>query len=313
MEILFGPDIWRVQQPNHPLIQGVLWEGDVMMLLGTEKAGKSILGLQMAFCLTTGTPFLDKYTIPHPVPVLYIQTEGKENEMVEERMRHMANTIDLEETRFARLFYHFLPLDSHATILRLLDAIKQLPEPPRVIFVDSLYTSMMGDLNENQPVRQFITTVSHLMRELSTSLVLIHHETKEQWMEGRLVDRGDRASYGSVFLRAWVSHILYLKKHKDKSRTLSCDTQRSGKVLEQEELILIEPDPLCFQIKGDYAPYIELTLHHLSKAQGLTRGELQERTGLSMGALEKGLRQLLLTNKVTKSVGYPRTYHVRKV
>ena len=311
LEILTGEEIWRVSHPNHPLIEGVLWEGDVVMLLGSEKAGKSILGLQMAFSLTTATPFLDKYQIPAPVPVLYIQTEGKENEMVEERMRHMANTVDVSQERFSRIFQHFLTLDDLGCVTALIKGIKQMETPPKVIFIDSLYTSMLGDLNENHAIRQFITAVSRFLEELHVSLVIIHHETKEHWEDGRIVERGDRASYGSVFLRAWVSHILCLKKMKDKSRTLTCDTQRNGKVLEREELVLIEPDPLCFQLKGDFAPAVELVLRQLTMKGPLTREQLKEHTGLSMATVEKGLRQLLLAKKVTKSDGYPRQYHVR--
>lgn len=316
LEILTDTDIWRVLMPNHPLIEGVLWEGDVVMLLGSEKAGKSILGLQMAFCLSTGAPFLDKYVIPHPTPVMYIQTEGKENELVE-RMRHMANTLDIDETRFSRVFQHFLALDDLGTVTKLIQGMERMALPPKVLVLDSLYTSMVGDLNDNHAVRRFITAASEFLKRPGTTLVIIHHETKEQWEDGRVLDKGDRSSYGSVFLRAWVSHILYLKKHKDKSRILSCDTQRSGKVLEREELTLIEPNPLCFQLKGDQTPSAELTYKHLEASaqvpmsQGLTREQLKDRTGLSMAAVEKGLRQLLVAKRVTRTVAYPRTYRIR--
>lgn len=306
LDILAGADIWNVERTHEELIQGVLWDGDVVMLLGSEKAGKSILGLQMAFCLTSGTPFLDKYTVPNPVSVLYIQTEGKESEMVDTRMRNMQNTIDLDETKFSRIFQHFLPLDSKDAMDALITGIKYMDRPPRVIIIDSLYTSMEGDLNENHAVRTFISSVSRLLSECNATLVIIHHETKEQWESGKMVERGDRGSYGSVFLRAWVSHILYLKKHPDKSRTLTCDTQRSGSVIEREELLMLEPNPLCFQIKGDYAPYVELVWRHLR--DGATCEELMERTNLSRSSVAKGLRQLLKVERVTKTATYPRVY-----
>lgn len=311
-DILTGPEIWRIMQPNHPLIEGVLWEGDVIMLLGSEKSGKSILGLQMAFCLTTATPFLDKYTIPAVLPVLYIQTEGKESETVE-RMRHMLQTIPLDETLASRIFQHFLALDDMTVVQALITGVKQMLIPPRVIIIDSLYTSMAGDLNENQAIRQFITSASELLKQLNASLVIIHHETKEQWMDGRIVDKGDRSSYGSVFLRAWVSHILYLKKHKDKSRTLTCDTQRSGKVLEKEELVLVEPEPLCFRIKGSLSPGDMKVLVVLQQAGdvGLTRDQLVARTSLSMRAVECALQQLVAEERLMKTDTRPVVYRMR--
>ena len=310
-DILTGPEIWHVAQPNHPLIDGVLWEGDVVMLLGSEKAGKSILGLQMAFCLTTATPFLDKYAIPKPQSVLYIQTEGKESEMVE-RMQHMRQAIALDEPGFSRIFYHFLTLDEAPTMNALIAGIQQMVFPPRVVIIDSLYTSMIGDLNENQAIRQFITSASQLLTQLHVSLIIIHHETKEQWLDGRVVDKGDRSSYGSVFLRAWVSHILYLKKHKDKTRTLTCDTQRNGKVLEKEELIMVQPEPLYFQIRGSLSPGDVKVLAALQRAgaEGLTREQLLEHTSLAMATIEKALAQLVEENRVTKTSTRPVLYHV---
>ena len=159
LEILTGPDIWRVMQNHEPLIDGVLWDGDVVMLLGSEKAGKSILGLQLAFCLTSCTPFLDKYPVPKPLSVMYIQTEGKESEFVD-RMHRMSNTVEVEETRFSRVFKHSLALDDPAVVSALIEGIKQMETPPRVAIIDSLYTSMLGDLNENQDVRRFIERAS---------------------------------------------------------------------------------------------------------------------------------------------------------
>ena len=313
-DILTGPEIWRVAQPNHPLIDGVLWEGDVVMLLGSEKAGKSILGLQMAFCLTTATPFLDKYAIPKPQSVLYIQTEGKESEMVE-RMQHMRQAIALDEPGFSRIFYHFLTLDEAPTMNALIAGIQQMVFPPRVVIIDSLYTSMIGDLNENQAIRQFIGSVSELLKQLGATLVIIHHETKEHWEGGVVIDKGDRASYGSVFLRAWVSHILYLKKHKDKSRTLTCDTQRSGKVMEREELVLIEPEPLCFQIRGSYPPGTAkmLLLFQREPDKGFTKEEVIQRTSLALRTVESGLQQLIETSMVTSSNTRPNLYQLRTI
>ena len=106
-----GTALWTHDETNQPIIDGVLWEGDVLMLLGSEKAGKSILGLQLAFCLTSGQPFLDKYAVPVPCSVLYIQTEGKPSEMVE-RMLAMRETLEIDDTRFYHLHQRFLPLRS---------------------------------------------------------------------------------------------------------------------------------------------------------------------------------------------------------
>ena len=309
--IQYGDALWNGPLESPALIEGVLWDQDVVMLLGSEKAGKSILGMQMAFSLTTASPFLDKYLIPIAVPILYIQTEGKPADMTA-RMEAMRQTLDLDDTKFYHLYKRFLPLDQAEVMAALTAKIDTLPFPPKVIFIDSLYTSMSGDLIDNKATRKLLALLSWLIDRYHVAIVVIHHETKEERdHEHHLVDRGDRGSYGSVFLRAWASHILYLKKHKDKTRTLTCDTQRTGKVMEKEDLILIEPRPLCFEIKEDKTPSTEkvrLALAQAKSGEGKLIEELMQQTSLSRTSIEKSLRVLEKDSVLRKSLGKPRKY-----
>ena len=304
-----GKELFEPTDDGECLIEGVLWQGDVAMLLGSEKAGKSILAMQMAYSLTSQAPFLDKYAVPEKVAIAYLQTEGKRSDF-QRRMVCMANAIDIDSSLFHHFYRKFFPLDTEENV-RILDGIlSHLSPKARVLFLDSLYTSMEGDLIDNKEVRHFISMISPILDKHKMTLVMIHHESKEDFDKERRewVDRGDRGSYGSVFLRAWVEHILYLKKHKDKSRSFACDTQRSGKVMDKEELILIEPDPLAFQIKGDHTPATELIRSHLFKTSPLTRDQLCEKTLLSDSAVTKGLRVLLKEKIVCKSNSRPCLY-----
>lgn len=312
--IRYGSDLWTTTDTNHPLIDGVLWEKDVIMLLGSEKAGKSILSLQMAFCLTSGHAFLDKYTVYQPTPVLYLQTEGKPSEMVD-RMTAMKAALDIDDTNFFHLYQRFFPLDVKEIVDALIIEIDKLPVKPKVIFVDSLYTSMLGDLSDNTDVRRLFSILSPLLERYNCAVVLIHHETKPSHDEkGNMMDKGDKASFGSVFLRAWVGHILYLKMHRDKSRTLSCDTQRCGKVLEREDLILVEPNPLCFEIKEDKTPSIAKLRIALEgrKEGGYSIEDLEKMTGLSRPSIERGLRVMAKDSITSHDGRKPRKYWICK-
>ena len=304
--IRYGPALWQIQETNHPLVDGVLWEEDVIMLLGSEKAGKSILGMQLAYNLTSGEAFLDKYPITAPIPVLYLQTEGKPAEMLD-RMKAMREAVAIDDLKFYHLFKRFFPLDQRESIDALNRAISKLPVPPKVIIVDSLYTSMMGDLIDNADVRRLLEHLSGLIDKWHCALVLIHHETKEQRESGQIVERGDKGSYGSIFLRAWSGHILYLKKHANKLRTLTCDTQRSGKVLEKEDLIMIEPHPLLFQIAEDLTPSIAKVMTHIPPT-GISREDLIKTTGLSSASVDKAVRQLCTLHRICKSHTKPVIY-----
>lgn len=286
-------------KPSKPLIDGILWEGDLVMLLGSEKAGKSIFGKQMGSCLTSGTKFLDKYHVPEKKKVLYVQAEGKRSDFVA-RMDCMNWVVQCDDNLFFHLPKKFIPLD----VPDYFDALeKQIIEiTPDVLFLDPIYMCMQGDLTLNQPARVFLSKVAQLMDKYSLTVVLVHHDSKEQYdKDHKKVERGDKGSYGSVFFRANVDHILYLEKHKDKTRTLSCETQRSGRVLETETLLLIEPNPLLFEIKADFKPFERAVYHHVaSRPSGITTQEIVEVSKLSSSAVEKALCELFLRNKISK-------------
>lgn len=305
-----GDDLLKPPAEGKPLIDGILWENDVVMMLGSEKAGKSILAMQMAFSLTSGEPFLDKYNVLAKTPIAYFQTEGKRSDF-ELRIIRMANAAEIDTGLYHHFYKKFLPLDDPNTITRLNGIFGELNPPPKVIFVDSLYTSMTGDLIDNTAVRRLMASLSPLLEKWGLALVFIHHESKEfRDQNHHAVDRGDQGSYGSVFLRAWVDHILYLKREKDGTRTFSCETQRSGQVGDggKESLILVEPDPLIFQVKGDYSASVELIKAHILKSGGMGREDLLRVTMLSNASLAKGVRLLLRDGIIRNSNTRPTLY-----
>ncbi len=302
-----------IQSPT-PLIDGVLWEGDIIMLLGNEKAGKSILAMQMAFCLTTATPFLDKYVVPKQKLVLYIQAEGKRSEFVE-RMNCMDNTIPVDNLRFFHIPKKFLPFDVDEYWESLIDCIREMPYPPHIIFIDPVYMCMSGDLINNKDARKFLSRVSQLSDMFNSTIVMVHHDSRPiKDRDHKAIERGDQGSYGSVFFRANVDHILYLKMNADKSRLLTCETQRSGKIMEREELVLIQPDPLCFEIKGDYSGAEETVKYNIwnptKEKEYHTRDTLTLITQLGPSTVDKALRHLNQDKQIVKLSGKP-TYYMK--
>jgi RecA-family ATPase len=58
------------------IIKGWIWEQDNVILVGEAKASKSICGMQMAFCVSAGVPFLNYYEVPQAQNVLYLQFDS---------------------------------------------------------------------------------------------------------------------------------------------------------------------------------------------------------------------------------------------
>jgi RecA-family ATPase len=291
-----GDDLFKRDTEVLPIIDGYLWERDVVMLFGNEKAGKSILALQMACSISSGDLFMGKFkTIQKPV--IYLQTEGKKDE-TPKRLEDMNRAIKLDKVKFFKLYKKFMPLDipEYAEALDL--ELSAIPIKGGVIIIDCLYMTMLGDLNDNEAVRVFIGLLSEILEKYLLTCVLIHHAKREQIGEnGNIVQLGDKSSYGSVFLRANVDHILYLEMLKDKSRVLSCDTQRSGKVSERESLVLMQPSPLFFKVKGELPASEESILWHLN-SKNMAKSEIITMTGLSETTVEKGIKELIYNGKI---------------
>lgn len=296
IEVFTGESLLQRDTEVLPLIEGYLWERDVIMLFGNEKAGKSILAMQMACNVSAGGRFLGKYQCVKR-PVIYLQTEGKKDETAK-RLESMMKAVGVDKNNFYRIYKKFLPLDVPEFIQALDRQIGTLPIKGGVLIIDCLYMAMMGDLNDNEAVRKFIGLLSHLLERHSLTCVLVHHAKRESRDEkGNELSLGDKSSYGSVFLRANVDHILFLEMQKDKTRVLKCDTQRSGLVSEREDLILIQPSPLFFQIKGSMTPAQEIVYWYISKER-ITKPELVKLTGLSESSVDNSVKCLVSDNRI---------------
>ena len=291
--------------PPETIIENFLWKEDAAMLLGSEKAGKSIAAQQMFCHIVTGEPFLGKFEIKKSGPVVYIQAEGKRDEFVA-RLNNISMSFDkpMDDSNFLHIFKKYCPMNVPIFKEGIFESIdKQIKLwgcNPVAICIDSVYKAMEGDLNENQSVIEFTNAIDDIISRYESAILLIHHDAKE-WRDDKLnvVDRGDKGAYGSVFLRAYVDHILYLKMHKDKHRTLTCDTHRSGNTsAEVLELLMIEPSPLCFQIRGDYRASAEVVLHQLRIHGKLNYKKLMELTGLALITLKQSMSVLMKDKKI---------------
>lgn len=295
--------------PPETIIENFLWKEDCAMILGSEKAGKSILAQQMLICIVTGEPFLGKFEVKKPGPVVYIQAEGKRDEFVD-RLNNVSISLNkpMNDAHFLHIFKKYCPLNVPIFLDAIFDKIDEQVKVwgcnPVAVCVDSVYKAIDGDLNENQDIIGFTNSLDEIISRYSCAVPIIHHDAKE-WRDDKTkeaLERGDKGSYGSVFLRAYVDHILYLKMQKSKSRTLTCDTQRSGKTHpEVIDLLMIEPSPLCFQIKGDYKPSTEIILHQLRLNGQMSYRQLIANTGLAQITLQQGMAVLLKDKKVVFS------------
>jgi len=235
------PDLW--------LIEGLLPMYGRMLLVGDAKMGKSILALQLAFCLASGKDFLG-FHVPKPVNVVYLQYEMRRRVFkprVEQMRPHYPKEV-AKRLKFARDWpeaakelgytYRDVPLESSLT---------QLGEWPDVVIIDPLIYWLEGDENSNTEMRDFLLRVDRIAED-NFGVVIVHHTHKPY--RGQI--QGQSQSRGASSLPGWTESNLVLNRasSSSKKRRVLRFELRASEDLDDIELDL-DPDTLSFVRKDD--------------------------------------------------------------
>lgn len=296
-------------KPREWLVEGLIRAKDSVILVGNEKSGKSLFLFQLVYSLTSQRPFLDHYKITKPCKVTYFQLEGELNDSVD-RIRRIHKTHELIGHNFILKFYPPLELQSETYRISFEKTIIDdwQGETPDILIIDPIYFSFFGGMNNDEQVRRFIGNIRCLKEKLGCAVLLVHHTHKTRFaVDGTVIEEGDEAIFGSKFLKAWADHILMFTYDKKKDlRILSCNTQRSGDIVKECVLRLIEPDPLYFEIYEEKKPtekVSEMDILYILREykQGLSCDEIVSRLNITQAVCYRTLKKLLSRGEVTKS------------
>jgi RecA-family ATPase len=297
--ILTGTELMVLpSQPDNYIIQGLVWKGDVVIVLASEKAGKTILGLQMACSLTAGGHFLGEYEVPDACKVLYIQAEGsREETTLRLKAMNQEGALEWNPANFYHMFPSSISLDTQEGYDHVVDCIYKTEFHPDVIFIDPLYMAMQGDLIDNKASRLFCRNIRKLKELFNATIIINHHKRRPQKdKNGKYMDSGDDEIMGSFVWKAFPSHILTLHKKSNNLRTLNCTTQRSGNVISNLVLELVEPDPLYFKInyeKNKKSVVTEVYTYLLQEKEPKSVEMLATELKLDSGCIRRAIANLL--------------------
>ena len=299
------------------LVNKLIREKDSIILVGSEKSGKSLLIKQLICSLTSQHPFLDRYDVARPCKVSYIQLEG-ELEDTQDRLKRMIKILDFDPALFHIIFSPPLELHRRDSMFELKNLIlnKHVPD---VVILDPLYFAFSGSLSDDEVVRKFIGNIRILKEELNCAIILIHHTHKIRYnfKSGSVLDEGDDAIFGSKFLKAYPDHtLMFVYDKKREVRILTCATQRSGDIIKSSMLRLVEPDPLYFEETIEIPTKESVILGLLSRHEyrdGLTVKQILQGTGLSHTTFYESVKKLIRDGNVEKiDVPRPVIYKVKK-
>ena len=315
-----GADFLTLQLPTREwIIDGILKERDALLWVGQEKSGKTLFSMQAFLCCsTTGHPLIDKYAIPKPRKVTYILLEGDLSES-QDRVLRLTKQLDIDPANFTFMFLPRLMLHKEDGQYGLQHIISEVKKRAchEIVVIDPLYRAFCGSLNDDNIVRDVVTNFDKLKDALDCALVIIHHTHKKKFdIRGKIIAEGDEATFGSVWIKAWATHII-MQTYDPTSglRGFYCNTQRGGDIVKECNLKLIQPDPLYFmedttvnQVESNWGIAIVQLLQKEEYKDGLTTEEIQGVLQITKNAFYKSLKQPGVQGFVVKTGSRPVKY-----
>jgi hypothetical protein len=183
-----------------PLVDGLVNQGELVLVVAPAKTGKSWYALQLARAIASGGQFLGRTTAKGPV--VFINTEIP-SVYWESRCRALENAMG--KAGDIQLFHACtrgmkLTVDNIVPMLRRAIVAKGLKQVA-AIFIDPFYTLASGvDENDSGAVATIMLGLQRLAEELGAAVVVVHHCGKGDAVGKSVLDmaRGSSAFVGSV-------------------------------------------------------------------------------------------------------------------
>jgi len=202
------------------LIRDTWTRGAYGILAGEYKSFKTMLALDLALSVASGTPFLGQHEVLHPGTVSYIYEEGRPWS-IHDRLFRIANAKGLADTydpASGQIDFRGRSLPISISSLPQLDLGAESSQEavrthiraarPELVILETFYL-LSGGVNESNieevsPILEFLASISH---EFGCAVILTHHFHKSKEDKRFL----DRVSGSSIFLR-WYESGLFVER-----------------------------------------------------------------------------------------------------
>jgi hypothetical protein len=193
-------------EPDEPIIHGLIDAGDRVALVGQSKARKSFFALQLAVAIATGELFLGYETDRRRV--LLFNGEVRRG-AYKKRLRRMLERLGIDQGRLTDLLIMNKSEDPKAaTFETILEEAKI--RKADVVIADPAYLLIDGDESDQTAVKAAVRAMKQFTAE-GVTLVMVFHSTK-----GLVGDRQviDRVAGSGIFARD-CSTLVSLVEHAE--------------------------------------------------------------------------------------------------
>ena len=217
---LEGDDWADIVDDDTPLppeiIEGLLREGEFMVIAGPPKSQKSLLMQEMAYCIGTGNTLLNRFDVPIPQQVVVVQAEMSKAQLSARLRAVKVNPAEKallkRNVKFTYRFTKVLDEEGSKDVIDWVDRSCG-QDKPQVIIFDPLSNIFAGDdENSNVELMKFIRDRIWVLRDQinpKAAVILIHHSNKvnrNQMMENPfLAIRGASAIQGAYDVGLFIT------------------------------------------------------------------------------------------------------------
>lgn len=253
------------------LIKGFWGRRSHGIVAGQPKVFKSTFVQDLAISVASGAPFLGKYPVLEPGPVIIVQNENADWIMRDRTEKIIAHrgVVGHVKYRHKRLKVKFAPelpitfINQQGFMLSNEDHRNQMEEmikeiKPVLVIFDPLYLMFTGDMNSAAELNPVLTWALKLKNDYNTGVMFIHHYNKGGNVSQT---RGGQKMAGSFILHGWVESAWYLKKPDDLEEEEEAQTDISS----EEDFAMQSNEPSRvimdreFRLAGQF-PQLELSI-----------------------------------------------------
>jgi len=220
-----------IQQPEDLWLIESIWTACAVGVIGgAPKCCKSWFGLDMAVSVATGTPFLGRFVVKQPGPVLVFLAEDS-LPAVRARIQALCTerNLDIDQLDLFVITASTLRLDLTEDQQRLKATLAFLN--PRLLLLDPLVRLHRLDENSAADISKLLGFIRDMQRTYHTAIALVHHASKKH--RAQL----GQALRGSSDLHAFGDSNAYLQRRK-KHIVVSVE-HRSAKSMDPIEITLV--------------------------------------------------------------------------
>lgn len=216
--------------PIEWVVDGVIPASGLVVIYGKPGAAKGFLAMDLAFSVATATPWAGRTV--KPGPVAYIVAEGFPG--IPKRV--VAWKVNAGWTGLAGVYFlkepvSFLDPDN---IRELIAALETLPDPPRLMIVDTLARTIVpGDENATKDMSAYTGACARIQHATGATVVVLHHN--------RAADEKER---GNTALRGAADVMIWVEKTRDLV-TIQCTKMRDAEEFEGVYLKMVPSMQSC--------------------------------------------------------------------